>query len=87
MHYLGLAKNNTSAALIYRCLLISALPACLFYLISLAVLSTYGLEIMEILRDPAQQSGQSSFLCQTKVQISALVNCFFCLDCSRLFWL
>lgn len=37
-------------------------PALIFYLISLAVLSQAGFTLVEILRDPAQQTKQSSFL-------------------------
>lgn len=45
-----------------RCILIGILPASLFYSISLFWLRSSGFLIMEILRDPAQQSGESSFL-------------------------
>ena len=45
-----------------RCILIAIAPALLFYSFSLFVLKSQGFEIMEILRDPAQQSGASSFL-------------------------
>jgi len=38
------------------------LPALLFYAVSVQVLSNYGFTLKEILRDPAQQSGVSSFL-------------------------
>lgn len=45
-----------------RCILIGILPAALFYSIALLGLRYSGFMIMEILRDPAQQSGESSFL-------------------------
>jgi len=62
MYYLKMMKNNLTKENILRCLFFSVFPACIFYFISLAVLSDNGFEVMEILRDPAQQSGQSSFL-------------------------
>lgn len=40
----------------------AAVPAVLFYGISIEVLSSAGFSIREIIRDPAQQTGQSSFL-------------------------
>ena len=40
----------------------AAVPAILFYGISIEVLSSAGFSIKEIIRDPAQQTGQSSFL-------------------------
>ncbi|MDB0040806.1 hypothetical protein N9E81_01385 [Algibacter sp.] len=45
-----------------RCILIAIAPALLFYSFSLFELKSQGFGIMEILRDPAQQSGASSFL-------------------------
>ena len=45
-----------------QCVLFAVLPASLFYGISVIVLKSAGFGIMEILRDPAQQSGVSSFL-------------------------
>lgn len=42
-------------------MLLAVVPAVLFYGISLFVLNTSGFEVMEILRDPEQQSGASSF--------------------------
>ncbi len=62
MHYVKMMKNNLTKKNILRCLFFSVIPACIFYFISLAVLTENGFEVMEILRDPAQQSGQSSFL-------------------------
>ncbi len=47
---------------VLRYLLFAAAPAAIFYIMSLLVLSSAGFGITEILRDPAQQSGQSSFL-------------------------
>ena len=84
MYYLKMMKNNLTQENILRCLLLSVLPACIFYFISLAVLSENGFEVMEILRDPAQQSGQSSFLGFLSnigiwLWISAAAICFFSL--------
>lgn len=45
-----------------NCVLLAVLPALFFYVISLVWLITFGFEVMEILRDPAQQSGASSFI-------------------------
>lgn len=47
---------------IARYFFIAAVPALLFYFISILILRSSGFEIMEILRDPAQLSGKSSFL-------------------------
>ena len=84
MYYLKMMKNNLTQENILRCLLLSVLPACIFYFISLAVLSENGFEVMEILRDPAQQSGQSSFLGFLSnigiwLWVSSAAICFFSL--------
>ncbi|WP_411028813.1 hypothetical protein [Spongiimicrobium sp. 3-5] len=47
---------------LWSCILIAIVPAMLFYSLSLIGLRSLGFETMEILRDPAQQSGASSFL-------------------------
>jgi len=47
---------------IFRCFLFACIPALLFYGFSLIFLHSQGFTIIQILRDPAQQSGQSSFL-------------------------
>jgi len=44
-----------------HCLLVVVIPALIFYSLSIIRLRSVGFEIMEILRDPAQQSGESSF--------------------------
>ena len=84
MYYLKMIKNNLTQENILHCLLFSVLPACIFYFISLAVLSENGFEVMEILRDPAQQSGQSSFLGFLSnigiwLWVSSAAICFFSL--------
>ena len=45
-----------------RCFLIAVIPAILFYSFSLLGFRSIGFSVMEILRDPVQQSGVSSFL-------------------------
>ncbi|MCK5310814.1 MAG: hypothetical protein KAJ62_01815 [Desulfobacteraceae bacterium] len=45
-----------------RCVLFAGVPAFLFYGFSLLWLRIVGFSFIEILRDPAQQSGQSNFL-------------------------
>lgn len=67
---------------ILRYIFFAALPAVLFYGFSLIVLSTAGFQILEILRDPAQQTGQSSFLGFISnigiwLWISSAAICFF----------
>lgn len=57
-------------------------PALAFYLLSLAVGTIGGMSMIEMLRDPAQQTGQSSFLgfvssIGTWLWLSAAVFCFF----------
>lgn len=47
---------------ILHCILFAVVPALLFYGISFLWLRKVGFSPMEILRDPAQQSGQSNFL-------------------------
>lgn len=67
---------------ILRCIAFAAIPALLFYMTSIAVMYSGGFSIIEILRDPAQQSGQSSFLGFLSnigiwVWISSTAICFF----------
>lgn len=59
---LELPKQIFVSNKLIKCILLAVVPALLFYSISLFVLSTSGFEVMEILRDPAQQSGASSFI-------------------------
>lgn len=47
---------------ILHCILFASIPAFLFYMFSLIALKIVGFNLIEILRDPVQQSGQSSFL-------------------------
>jgi hypothetical protein len=67
---------------IIRCLLISVVPACVFYFVSIAIMTSNGFEVMQILRDPAQQSGQNSFLgflsnIGVWLWVSSTAICFF----------
>ncbi len=47
---------------VLACFLAVAIPALLFYVVSILTLKSQGFGFIEILRDPAQQSGESSFL-------------------------
>ncbi len=47
---------------LWRCVLVAIIPALVFYGLSIIVLRSSGFEIMEILRDTAQQTEVSSFL-------------------------
>ena len=65
-----------------HCILFSVVPALLFYGISLVVLRRSGFDFIEILRDPAQQNGQSSFLgflsnIGVWLWVSSAAICFF----------
>ncbi|MEQ8877149.1 MAG: hypothetical protein RIC49_12135 [Phycisphaerales bacterium] len=46
----------------HRYLIVCGIPALLFYVVSLIVLTQSGFSLIEILRDTAQTTGQSSFL-------------------------
>lgn len=48
--------------IIIPCLLLATVPAALFFSASLYIMLAQGFETMQVLRDPAQQSGASSFL-------------------------
>jgi len=45
-----------------NCIIIAIIPALIFYSLSLFGFRSLGYSIMQIIRDPAQQSGASSFL-------------------------
>ena len=47
---------------VLACFLAVVIPALLFYVVSILTLKSQGFGFVEILRDPAQQSGESSFL-------------------------
>lgn len=47
---------------ILLCIAIGIVPALIFYIISILGLNEAGLDTLEIIRDPAQQSGKSSFI-------------------------
>jgi hypothetical protein len=61
-HLIEISKKVFVLKKVSRCILIAIAPALLFYSFSLFGLKSQGFEIMEILQDPAQQSGASSFL-------------------------
>ena len=52
-----LVRDNIRAIMLYCCL-----PALVFFLISMAIMTASGFTILEVLRDPAQQTEQSPFL-------------------------
>ncbi len=67
---------------ILRYIFFACIPALLFYNFSLLCLSYLGFGIIEVLRDPAQQSGQSSFLGFLSnigiwLWVSSVAICFF----------
>lgn len=62
MSNLLLWKRVFSTRRILSCFIFAAVPAMLFYGLSIEVLSSAGFSLREIVRDPAQQTGQSSFL-------------------------
>lgn len=62
MYLLNFLKNIFDLKKLYKCIYIAIIPAILFYSMSLFWLKYTGFEVMEILRDPAQQSGESSFI-------------------------
>jgi hypothetical protein len=57
-----LLKRIFNARRILYWFIFAALPALLFYWIAIEVLSSAGFSLKDIVRDPAQQTGQSSFL-------------------------
>ncbi len=66
-----------------RCVMLCCLPAALFYVLSLGVMMSGGFTAVEVLRDVAQQTGQSSFLgflssVGTWFWVSAAAICLFC---------
>lgn len=60
--FIILIKQIFSAKKIRRSLLIVGFPALLFYGLSMIVMRSSGFDVMEIIRDTAQQTEQSSFL-------------------------
>lgn len=84
MKYLTILKPIFKWDKILRGVLLAALPASIFYLTALTILYTNGFAVMEILRDPAQQSGASSFLGFLSnigiwLWVSSTAVCFFAL--------
>lgn len=57
-----LLKQVFSTRRVLSWFIFAALPAMLFYGIAIEVLSSAGFTLKDIVRDPAQQTGQSSFL-------------------------
>lgn len=57
-----LFKRIFNTRQIFYWAIFAAIPAMLFYAVSLEVMTSTGFSLKDILRDPAQQTGQSSFL-------------------------
>jgi len=75
-------KDSISTRKILNCTLWVGIPALVFYGLSLEVLTSAGFSLQEILRDPAQQSGASSFLGFVSnigiwLWVSAVAICFY----------
>lgn len=71
-----------------RCVLIALIPAMLFYSLSLFGFMSVGFTSMEILRDPAQQTGASSFIgflsnIGNWLWVSSAAICFFTFSTSN----
>ena len=82
MSYLFYVKQIFGREKIVRYIIFACIPALLFYSLSLVILSRFGFETMQILRDPAQQSGASSFLgflsnIGVWLWVSSAAICFF----------
>jgi len=76
-------KTIFSTEKMFRCILFAGIPALLFYGFSLVGLRATGFDVIEILRDPAHQSGQSTFLgflsnIAVWLWVSSATICFFC---------
>jgi len=82
MAFLTDLKQSLTTRKILNCSLWVGIPALVFYALSLEVLTSAGFSLREILRDPAQQSGASSFLGFVSnigvwLWISAVAICFY----------
>jgi hypothetical protein len=82
-------KKIFNSKKLYKCILIAVIPALLFYSFSLFGLKSHGFTIMEVLQDPAQQSGASSllgFLSNIGIWlwVSSAAICFFTIITSDL---
>lgn len=75
-------KQSITTRKIMTCTIYVGIPALVFYGLSLEVLTAAGFSLREILRDPAQQSGESSFLGFVSnigvwLWVSSVAICFF----------
>jgi len=82
MSFLSKLKAMITKENLRLCMLYCCIPAVGFYLISLGLMSLSGFTLVQILRDPAQQTDQSSFLgfvssIGSWLWLSAAVICFF----------
>ena len=61
-HLLEIIKKIFVSKKLTHCILVAIIPATVFYGFSLFAMKSQGFNLLQILRDPAQQSGASSFL-------------------------
>lgn len=79
----SVTRQNTLPSLRY-----AVMPAVVFYAVSLLILHRSGFSVVEVLRDPAQMSGKSSFLGFISIMgvwlwVASATVCFFCSFHSR----
>ncbi|WP_340149253.1 hypothetical protein [uncultured Sneathiella sp.] len=82
MYFVNLIKAVFTWGNIFRCIVFACIPAGLFYIISVLVMKSAGFDLIQILRDPAQQTETSSFLgflsnIGNWAWVSAAAICFF----------
>ncbi len=82
MSFITQLKQSITTRKIMTCTIYVGIPALVFYGLSLEVLTEAGFSLREILRDPAQQSGESSFLgflsnIGVWLWVSSVAICFF----------
>ena len=91
MPYSNQLKKNLKQIFVSKkllhCILIAVIPALLFYSFSLFWLKSIGYSFTEIIRDAAQQSGESSFLGFLSnigiwLWVSSAAICFFTISTS-----
>ena len=84
MPIISLLKQSITPKKITLCFVYVGVPALIFYGVSIEILTSAGFSLREILRDPAQQSGESSFLGFISnigiwLWISSVAICFYSL--------
>ena len=81
-------KQIFTADKVLKCILLAVVPALIIYVSSILFLKATGFELLQIIRDPAQQTGQSSFLGFVSnigvwLWISSAAICFFAVLAGR----